>query len=199
MKLKEYLSVLGWPGLVSSISLLFGWLAIAFLIQNKLKLSVVFVVLAFVFDTFDGYLARATNKVTEIGRQLDSMVDLVVYSVFTGLLAALVLLPGWLGMLVGYMVVIFGVLRLIRFNNDGYYESGPVKYYTGVVVCHLAFAGVVMLLLSTKITIPPTVIAVVLGGLSILQLSNLKTRKTGILGLWYVVSVGLIIGAIAWL
>lgn len=199
MDLKTYINKLGIPGAISSLSLLAAWLAIALLLNGNLKYSIACAALAFLFDSLDGYAARKLKKTSEIGRQLDSMIDLVGYSLYAALLVQQIVLPGILGTIVGYLIILFGVLRLIRFNTDGYSESGGVRYYRGIVTCHLSLAVIGFLLLSTQIEIPPLFIAIVLVLLSVLQLSNIKTRKTNMLLFWYVIVAIMVIGAFAWL
>lgn len=199
MNLNAYIKKLGVAGVVSALALLAAWLAIALLLDGDVKYSVLFAILAFILDSIDGYVARKTNKVSELGRQLDSMIDLVGYSLYAALLTYLELLPGWEGILVGYAIILFGILRLIKFNIDGYAEEGSVHYYRGVVVCHLSLATIIFLILSTQFEIPSFVIALVLMLLSVLQISNIKTRKTGTLPFWYGVAFVLTISALIWL
>lgn len=199
MSLKKYLEVLGLPGLISVLALLSAWVAIVLVLDGSLKYSVIFAVIAFFLDSLDGCTARRMNRVSEIGRQLDSMVDLVAYSVYSAILVDRVLIPGLVGAVVGYTILVFGLLRLIRFNADGYIEDSSGRYYRGVVVCHMALATISFLLLSSHFKIPSIIMALTLVVLSILQLSNIRTRKTGTLPFWYSVAVLLIVGAIAWL
>lgn len=199
LDLKTYLQKLGLPGAISAASLFAAWMAIVLLLNNHLKYSIICAALAFVLDSLDGYTARKLNKVSELGRQLDSMVDLVGYSVYAGLLTYRILLPNWEGVVVGYAIVVFGLLRLIRFNIEGFTEQDDVRYYRGVVVCHLSLAAIALVLLSTWIKLPSLVTAIVLLGLAILQLSNIKTRKTGMLPFWYTIAALTTAGAIAWL
>ena len=199
MKAKEYLLYLGLPGLVSAASLLAAWFAIIFLIQGDLKVSVICAVAAFGLDMLDGFTARKLNKATEIGRQLDGMIDFVNYSVYSALLCWLVLMPGMLGAWVGFFVLLSGALRLVRFNSEGYVEGAGVQYYRGVVTCHLSLATVVLLLILQHIEIAQWFMAVILITLAAGQLSSIKTRKTGLIPVWVLLGILLIIGAIVWL
>lgn len=199
MNLRSYLQAIGVPGIISAAALLAAWIAIALLLNDNLKISVLFAIGAFFLDSLDGYVARRMNKASDVGRQLDSMVDLIAYSVYAALLCYHVLLPGIEGVIAGYAIVLFGILRLIRFNTDGYISKASTHYYRGVVTCHLSLAAISFLLLSTSIDIPSYVITITMVALSVLQLSDIKTRKTGMLPFWFTVAVLLGIGAIAWL
>lgn len=199
MEAKAYLKQLGAPGIISSMGLLFAWLAIVLLLQGAIRLSVACAIIAFILDSFDGYVARRTNTVSELGRQFDSMADFLSYSVYAALICQQLLLPNWGGVVVGYLIVLFGLLRLIRFNDEGYHESDSKKYYRGVVVCHISLVTVGFLLASTQVAIPDYVIIITLSILSVLQLSGIKTRKTGVLPFWYAVAAALMVGAVMWL
>lgn len=199
MKLKTYFAQLGLPGAISALSLLAAWFAIVLLLNGELKYSIVCAAFAFILDSLDGYVARKLERVSELGRQLDSMMDLVGYSIYAALLVYQELLPDWQGIVVGYSIILCGILRLLRFNNDGYTEVGSVRYYRGVVTCHLSLAAIGFLLLSTQLTLPPLLITITLLLLSALQLSDVKTRKTGMLPIWYAVVGATVIGALLWL
>lgn len=199
MSLKSYIKILGIPGVISAAALLAAWTAISLLLNDNLKASVIFAIFAFLLDCLDGYVARLMKKTSEIGRQLDSMVDLVAYSIYAALLTSQVLLPNVGGIVVGYVIVLFGILRLIRFNVDGYVDTHSNRYYRGVVVCHLSLITISFLLISTFVQIPSIVMVATLIALSILQLSNIKTRKTGVLPFWFGVALVIGTGAVVWL
>lgn len=83
------------------------------------------IVLAMVFDTLDGRLARMTKTATEIGVQLDSLADVVTFGI-----APVVLVYCWgigstfdeksaphgFGVFVLFMYLMCGAFRLARFN-----------------------------------------------------------------------------------
>lgn len=199
MHLKAYLKKLGAPGAISATSLLAAWLAIVLLLNGHIKYSIILAIMAFFLDSLDGYVARKLHKTSDLGRQLDSMVDLVGYSLYSGLLIQRVILPGWEGVVVGFAVILFGVLRLIRFNMEGYNQIDTVRYYRGIVTCHLSLAAVGIILISTQLKIPSFLIVIILLSLSVLQLSDIKIRKTGRLWFWYIVAALVAAGAIVWL
>jgi CDP-diacylglycerol--serine O-phosphatidyltransferase len=72
----------------------------------------------FFFDTADGRVARLTKTQTDLGRDLDSLADLVTFGVAPGLLVykwGLTSFGRW-GMFVAGLYVCAGALRLARFN-----------------------------------------------------------------------------------
>ncbi len=63
------------PNLVTLLSLLLGIVAFLFYWQGIFWAGAIFLFLCGIFDTFDGEIARQTNKVTKIGGFLDSTAD----------------------------------------------------------------------------------------------------------------------------
>jgi CDP-diacylglycerol---serine O-phosphatidyltransferase len=197
--IKEIGQKLHIPGALSLASLLLSWLAITLLLSGSLGLSVAVAVGAFLLDATDGYSARTLGRVSNFGRQLDGMADLINYSLLAALVIWQELLPGPLGVAVGYLVIATGILRLITFNEEGYIRKKGVLYYRGVTTCHLSLIAFLFLVITNVVFIPPLLIALIISVFAVLQLSNLKTRKTGALLFWVPVSLLIAIGGLVWL
>lgn len=202
---KRIASIIGWAGLISLLSLSASWSAIALLLGHQFKWAVLMAAVAFQLDSLDGFVARRLGKDSDFGRQLDSMIDAINYSLFAALVTQQLLLPNTLGFVAGFFILAFGILRLVLFNIDGYLEEGDVRYYRGVVTCHLSLATL-MIYIAQQVW--PTAMtslaghwgtAVILITLSLGQLSTLKTRKTGALLFWIPVSICIGVGALIWL
>lgn len=200
--LRYWLATIGPAGAVSLASLLLAWTAIGLAVSGSLRASVLCALGAFLLDMLDGFVARKLGVSSEFGRQLDSFIDVINYSVYAAVLTGYYIAPGFLGWLVGFVIVATGILRLIRFNLEGFTDDEPIKYYRGIVVCHLSLAAIVFLILSQLFPATlwvPILGAVVLVVLSILQLTLIKIRKTGRQALWAALVVPLAAGAILWL
>ena len=74
------------PNLITSLNLLCGCLAILFVISGDLVIASLLVILGMFFDFFDGLVARILNVQSEIGKQLDSLADMVSFGVVPGLI-----------------------------------------------------------------------------------------------------------------
>ena len=199
MRLRNFLGTFGLPGIISVLSLLAAWLAITLLINETYSLSVLFAVIAFILDSLDGYVARKTGKVSDLGAQLDNLIDLINYSLYSALIVYLVLIPGPAGIVLGFFILLAGTLRLVKFSREGFIQNKNTLYYQGLVVCHVSLATISLWLISMHINIAPIVIAMILVIVSILQLSNIKVRKSGLLPLWYFVALALAVGGLLWL
>jgi CDP-diacylglycerol--serine O-phosphatidyltransferase len=192
--------IVGWAGLASFASLFAAWSAILLLLAGQIKFAVIAACAAFLLDSLDGFLARRLGKASEFGRQLDSMIDVINYSVFAALVTHQILLPNTLGIIAGFMVLAFGVLRLILFNIDGYVTDGDTLYYRGVVTCHLSLATMIVYVVERfGVPLNDWLVFAVLVALSVGQLSTLKTRKTGALLFWIPFTMLTGIGAWFWL
>lgn len=92
------------PNLFTLLNLVFGCLAIVFTLQNGIMITVdaegtellyipekiwmasLFIGVAAVVDFLDGFVARLFNASSEMGKQLDSLADLVSFGVAPGLI-----------------------------------------------------------------------------------------------------------------
>lgn len=96
-----------------------GCLGIVFAFQGKLEWSIYSIWVAMVFDFLDGFTARMLKVSSDIGKQLDSLADMVTF----GLLPAIFLFhlfsddAGYLSYL-SFLVAVFSALRLAKFNVD---------------------------------------------------------------------------------
>ena len=106
---------------------------------------------AFAFDVLDGRIARSRQEQSTLGRELDSLADVISFGVAPAALAfAAGLRGGWDAVILTYFVCC-GVSRLARYNVTAEKlsgDSGKVKYFEGtpiptsvVLVAVLAFAA----------------------------------------------------------
>ena len=74
------------PNLITLGNLYCGTIATIFAVQENFELAALFVVLGIVFDFFDGFAARLLNVSGELGKQLDSLADMVTSGVVPGII-----------------------------------------------------------------------------------------------------------------
>lgn len=195
----KYFNKIGLAGVVSLMSLGAIWSAIVSLMSNRLKLALILCILAFLLDTLDGYVARKLNKASDFGRQLDGMIDAFNYSLFAALLTWHIILPNVLGAIVGYIILATGIIRLVGFNIEGYIRKDNILYYRGVVTCYISLLAASFVVLGRFIKINDYILAVILTVAAILQLSDIKTRKTNVLIFWIPATIIIGIGILLWL
>lgn len=101
--------------------------------------------IAIVFDTFDGFLARATGTSSEFGKQFDSLADMVSFGIAPAALAFTWGIRGIfetevldvrrlheIGWWVALSFVICCAWRLARFNIQGMAPGSGSKYFVGL-------------------------------------------------------------------
>lgn len=74
------------PNLFTLGNLFCGTVATIFAIRSDFESAALFVILGIVFDFFDGFLARLLKVSGELGKQLDSLADMVTSGVAPGII-----------------------------------------------------------------------------------------------------------------
>jgi len=73
------------PHFFTSLNLICGCIAVLLLSKDNYNTSVIFCLLAFLFDFADGFFARLLKTESEIGKQLDSFSDLITSGLVPGI------------------------------------------------------------------------------------------------------------------
>jgi CDP-diacylglycerol--serine O-phosphatidyltransferase len=95
------------------------------------------ILLALAFDVLDGNVARWRHETSTLGRELDSLADVISFGVAPAVLAYATGMQGLWDRIVLLYFVACGVSRLARFNVTAEKlagESGKVKYYEGTPI-----------------------------------------------------------------
>ncbi|MCB1042039.1 MAG: CDP-diacylglycerol--serine O-phosphatidyltransferase [Acidobacteria bacterium] len=108
------------PSLITSFSMISGFAAILFAIDDKVWISSYLILVASVLDGLDGKVARLTNTASEFGIQYDSMSDLVAFGVAPAVIYYCHFIyhrpVDQLFILLPIMFLLCGAIRLARFN-----------------------------------------------------------------------------------
>jgi len=73
------------PNILTLLNLLAGLIAVILAVEDNLVFAGLFVVLGIFFDFFDGFIARLLKVEGELGKQLDSLADMVTSGVVPGI------------------------------------------------------------------------------------------------------------------
>jgi CDP-diacylglycerol--serine O-phosphatidyltransferase len=95
------------------------------------------IVLALVFDVLDGRVARWRHRASPMGRELDSLADVVSFGVAPAALAYAVGMDGFWDQVVLLYFVACGISRLARYNVTAEAqaeETGKVTYFEGTPI-----------------------------------------------------------------
>jgi archaetidylserine synthase len=118
MHIKDYLAL---PDLLSLLNASAGFLSILMLLNGNFVFSAQLMLLAVIFDSLDGWVARKTKRNDEFGfgKNIDSLSDVISFGAAPGMFlcvtSSTMLLP-YINIVVGLLIVICGILRLSRFN-----------------------------------------------------------------------------------
>lgn len=98
-----------------------GCMALVAVVQDNPKMTLIWVLIGVFFDSIDGFVARAFGATSEIGKQLDSLCDVVSFGAVPGMFMFRYLsdfLPYNLIPLavLGFLVTLAVIYRLARFN-----------------------------------------------------------------------------------
>mgnify|MGYP000454089193 FL=1 len=113
------------PNLFTAASAFLGVISVISSIQGNYTKAIIYVVLSLVLDGLDGRVARLTKTTSKFGVEFDSLADLVAFGVAPAILFYIVIGVqfGKFGALIAAMFVVFGAIRLARFNvTTGTYE-----------------------------------------------------------------------------
>ena len=107
------------PNLLTCGNLFCGCLAITSAFKGDLILTAYLVGIAAVLDFFDGFVARLLQVGGELGKQLDSLADMVTFGVVPGVVMYHLLGHSWLGCV--------KIIRIVNLSHHiGIHPSIPI-------------------------------------------------------------------------
>jgi CDP-diacylglycerol--serine O-phosphatidyltransferase len=124
------------PNTLTLINICIGLSSIKFALDEKFELSIIAIIFAAIFDTLDGRVARMLKGTSLVGKELDSLADLISFGVAPAFIMYFWSLNsfGKFGWLLTMIYVVCVALRLARFNvssnsepswKDAYFEGIP--------------------------------------------------------------------------
>ncbi len=122
------------PNSFTALNIACGFIAILLAIQGRFYQASMLVLLGAIFDSVDGRVARLVNAQSSFGEQFDSLSDLISFGITPALIFhnRFLLESGRLGMIVAFLYVLSGALRLARFNanvnkvNPNFFQGLPI-------------------------------------------------------------------------
>lgn len=118
------------PNAMTCCNLLCGCVGIVAAFNNDLLLSSYLIVIAGIFDFFDGFVARLVKASSAIGKELDSLADMVTFGVLPSIIIYHLILesvpdlPSIWKCYLAFVIAVFSALRLAKFNIDERQTSG---------------------------------------------------------------------------
>ena len=113
------------PNFITCLNLFSGCVGIVFAFQGELVIAGYAILAAAILDFFDGMVARLLKAYSEIGKELDSLADVISFGVLPSVIIyQLFLQSPQVGNISQYLnfsaflIAIFSALRLAKFNID---------------------------------------------------------------------------------
>ena len=106
------------PNTITSLNLLSGCFAILYAVNGNFRYAFICIIASAIFDFFDGFAARLLKAYSPMGKELDSLADMISFGVAPAMILYrfqaeanfLVYLP--------LLIAVFSGLRLAKFNID---------------------------------------------------------------------------------
>lgn len=138
------------PNLFTAASIFSGIFSIISAIDGNFEKAAWLIMLSLVFDGLDGRVARLTNTCSKFGMEFDSLADMVAFGVAPALLIYMFVGYefGRFGIVVSALFVIFGAIRLARFNIMT--SSSEPSVFIGVPIPTAAVSLSLLVLLFNK-------------------------------------------------
>lgn len=209
------------PNTITCASLVFGCYACILALNGNYYGAMIAIFIAAIFDFLDGFAARLLNAFSPIGKDLDSLSDMVSFGLAPGMILFDFIdrsqksidwgnpVYGKIFLLAAFLIPVFSALRLAKFNNDARQTSSfiglPVPA-NAIFWAPLIYVLDANYLGSLQIPIIPLLIVLscMIAGSSFLLVSeipmfSLKVKKLGWKGneiryILLISAVGLVIG-----
>jgi len=149
--------------MITCCNLISGCIATFFAFQWNFSLALLFIVIGAVFDFFDGMTARLLHVSSPIGKELDSLADVItfgfapsaiLFSFLCSFHQHLFFLP-----FAAFIMAAFSALRLAKFNLD---ERQTTSFIGLPTPANALFWGSLILWLNNNYTLPPYYIYIML-------------------------------------
>lgn len=138
------------PNMFTAGSIFLGVLSIIYASKNAFEISCWLVLISMVLDGLDGRVARLTKTTSKFGIEFDSLADVIAFGVAPAMILYFAIGSGYerFGALASALFVIFGAIRLARFNV--YAGNIDSSYFIGLPIPSAAAFTVLWILMNSK-------------------------------------------------
>ncbi|MFJ5624329.1 CDP-diacylglycerol--serine O-phosphatidyltransferase [Peribacillus loiseleuriae] len=160
------------PNFVTLGNLYCGFLSIGFAANGQYSNAAILILIGMMLDSMDGRLARMLQADSTLGKELDSLADIVTFGVAPSFLVYYTYFFhfGLLGLIVAGLFPLFGAFRLARFNISS--TKSSMNYFIGVPIT--AAGGILALLTLFGGKLPNIITTVVFTALCFLMVSKIR-------------------------
>lgn len=137
------------PNFFTVLNIFFGFLCIVASVNHQFEVAVWYILLSAICDSLDGFMARLTRSASAFGVELDSLADVISFGAAPSAFVYMLFLQdfGPAGILIASSQLIFGALRLARFNvqlvgfSKEYFTGLPIPLSALTIMSYLFFFG----------------------------------------------------------
>ena len=138
------------PNTITCLNLFSGCIAVWFAFKGQYEGATLAILLSGLFDFLDGLVARALKAYSALGKELDSLADVISFGLAPGALKFSLLeegLPGSYWKFLAFLIPVFSALRLGMFNLDerqtssfiGLAVPANALFWAGMALSYSAF------------------------------------------------------------
>lgn len=175
-EMKSFIAI---SDIISLLNMSSGFLSILSSINHNFGLAAVLMIVAIIFDSSDGWVARKTNRQDDLGfgKNIDSLSDIVSFGVAPAIFiySCINTTPGIFQatvILVSLLIVVCGVLRLTRYNVIA--DKLDTHDFIGFPIPGIAFAIATFYLSGLFNPYIALILSVII---SLLMISNVRYKK----------------------
>jgi len=106
------------PNIITLGNLLCGIMGLIYLQNGSIEIAAYLILIALILDFLDGFVARITNSYSDIGKQLDSLADMVSFGVLPSMILFYLLKDADYWRYITLLPAMASALRLAKFNID---------------------------------------------------------------------------------
>ncbi|MCK4345570.1 MAG: CDP-diacylglycerol--serine O-phosphatidyltransferase [Bacteroidales bacterium] len=125
------------PNFITAINLACGFTSIVLIIEGNMIFACYFILLATIFDFLDGFFARLFDAYSDIGKQLDSLADIVSFGVAPAL-------------------IMYAFLRISILDNNGSFSFESLTFFEGLILFSPVLLAIASAFRLAKFNIDPS-------------------------------------------
>ena len=117
---KQFWGIRNLPNMITSLNLFSGSIGVWLAFNDNYVGATVAILLSALFDFFDGTAARILKAYSPLGKELDSLADVVSFGLLPGAIVFSMLSSGGIEYytFLAFLIPIFSAIRLAKFNID---------------------------------------------------------------------------------
>lgn len=164
------------PNFFTAASIFLGMLSIVKASNGEFEISAWLIMAATVFDGLDGRIARLTNTMSSFGAEFDSLADIIAFGAAPAMLLFFYIGHdyGRFGFLTTALFVIFGAIRLARFNSALQNKEPSIFIGLPIPAAASAISMGVLFLLDYKFKNLNIVFLIITLTISVLMVSHIR-------------------------